>query len=69
MTAPIFPFEASVTLDGIHGFKYGDVLQFDALPLRYRMNTVFSIINISHTVNTTGEWITTLKCIMRPSID
>ena len=69
MTAPIFPFDASVTLDGIHGFKYGDVLQFDALPLRYRMNTVFSIINISHTVNGNGEWITTLKCIMRPSID
>jgi hypothetical protein len=69
MTAPIFPFEASITLNGIHGFKYGDVLQFEALPMRYRMNTVFSVISISHSVSTSGEWNTTLKCIMRPSID
>ena len=69
MTAPIFPFEASITLNGIHGFKYGDVLQFEALPMRYRMNTVFSVISISHSVSNSGEWNTTLKCIMRPSID
>lgn len=69
MAAPIFPFEATITIDGINGFRYGDVLQFDALPLRYRMNTVFSIINITHTVSNTGEWITELRCIMRPSIE
>lgn len=69
MSAPIFPFEATITIDGINGFRYGDVLQFDALPLRYRMNTVFSIINITHTVSNTGEWITELRCIMRPSIE
>lgn len=69
MSAPIFPFEASITIDGINGFRYGDVLQFEALPMRYRMNTVFSVINVSHTVSNTGEWITELKCIMRPSIE
>ncbi len=69
MAAPIFPFEASITIDGINGFRYGDILQFDALPNRYKMNTVFSIINITHTVSNTGTWTTELKCIMRPSID
>lgn len=69
MSAPIFPFEAVITIDGINGFRYGDVLQFEALPLRYRMNTVFSVINISHTVSSTGEWLTELRCIMRPSIE
>jgi hypothetical protein len=69
MTAPLYPFEASVTLDGIQGFRYGDVVQFDALPLRYRRNTVFSIMGINHTVTSTGEWTTELKCMMRPSID
>jgi hypothetical protein len=68
MSAPIFPFEATITIPGINGFKYGDVLQFEALPLRYRMNTVFSVINITHTVSNTGEWTTQLRCIMRPSI-
>ena len=69
IAAPTIPFEASFTIDGIHGFRYGDVLQFDALPDRYRRNTVFSIININHTVGTNGEWTTGVKCIMRPRID
>lgn len=69
ITAPIFPFDVSFTIDGINGLKYGDVLTFDALPLRYRVHTVFSIIGLTHTVKTTGEWTTDVKCIMRPSIE
>jgi hypothetical protein len=69
MAAPIFPFEATFTVDGINGFKYGDVVQFEALPLRYRMNTVFSIIGVNHTVTNNGEWTTQCRCIMRPSIN
>lgn len=69
MSAPIFPFEASVTLDGIHGFRWGDVVQFDSIPLRYRINTVFSIFGITHTVSDAGLWTTTLRCVMRASIE
>jgi hypothetical protein len=69
MSAPIFPFEATITIDGINGFRYGDIVQFEALPMRYRMNTVFSILNVSHNVSNTGQWLTELKCIMRPSIE
>jgi len=69
LSAPIFPFTANFEIDGINGFRYGDVLQFDALPLRYRVNTVFSVISVSHNLTTNGEWTTNVKCIMRPSID
>jgi hypothetical protein len=68
ITAPIFPFEVEFTIDGINGLRYGDVLTFDALPTKYRINTVFSIIGITHTVSTDGDWTTKVNCIMRPSI-
>jgi hypothetical protein len=69
LTAPIFPFDASFKIDGINGLRYGDVLTFDALPLRYRLNTVFSIIGLTHTVTTDGQWETDVRCIMRPNIE
>ena len=69
MTAPIFPFDAEFTIDGISGFRYGDVLQFKSLPAKYTANTVFSIIGITHTVTSDGAWTTLIRCIMRPSLD
>ena len=69
LTAPIFPFDASFTIDGINGFRYGDVLQFKGLPDRYTINTVFSIIGINQSVSTQGEWNTEIRCIMRPRIE
>jgi hypothetical protein len=69
ITAPIFPFDAEFTIDGISGFRYGDVLQFEALPTRYTVNTVFSIIGITHTVGSDGAWTTLIRCIMRPSLE
>jgi hypothetical protein len=38
------------------------------LPLKYRNNTVFSIISITHTVGSDGQWTTNVRCIMRPNI-
>ena len=69
MIAPIFPFTTEFTIDGINGFKYGDVLTFDVLPLKYRVNTVFSIMGITHNVGEKGIWETTIKCVQRPRID
>jgi hypothetical protein len=68
ITAPIFPFDAEFTIDGINGFRYGDVLTFHALPDKYKINTVFSIISITHDLSSAGEWTTRIKCIMRPNI-
>ena len=68
ITAPIFPFEAEFTIDGVNGFRYGDVVTFDILPYRYRINTVFSVIGIEHDVTQDGQWTTVVRCIMRPRI-
>lgn len=68
ITAPIFPFTAEFTIDGINGLRYGDVLTFKALPKKYLANTVFSVISVTHAVSNTGEWTTAVKCIMRPRI-
>ena len=69
MTAPIFSFDVEFTIDGINGFRYGDTLTFDALPLKYRINTVFAIISITHTVTSDGQWQTIIRCLMKPSIN
>ena len=69
LSAPVFPFEAEFTIDGINGLRYGDVVKFEALPNRYKINTVFSIIGITHNVTNNGEWTTNVKCIMRPNIE
>jgi hypothetical protein len=68
LTAPIFPFDVDFTIDGINGLRYGDVLTFDGLPTKYKKNTVFSIIGITHDVDTEGSWTSKVKCIMRPKI-
>jgi len=69
MIAPVIPFDVEFTIDGINGFRYGDVLTFDALPSRYKINCVFCIISVTHNVTTEGQWTTTVRCIMRPKID
>lgn len=66
--APIIPFEISFTIDGINGFRYGDVLTFNVLPEKYRINTVFSVVAVNHQVTQEGAWTTEIRCIMRPKI-
>ena len=63
-TAPIFPWDASFTIDGINGFRYGDVVTFEVLPTRYRVNTVFSVIGINHDLAQDGQWKTEIKRCM-----
>jgi hypothetical protein len=69
LKAPVIPFDASFTIEGVNGFRYGDVLEFSGLPKRYTNNTVFGIIGINHSVSDEGEWTTEIQCIMRPRID
>jgi hypothetical protein len=69
MTAAVYPMEASFTIDGINGLRYGDTVEFAALPAKYKNNSTFSIIGIAHTINTSGEWTTAVNCIMRPKFD
>ncbi len=69
MTAAIYPMEASFTIDGINGLRYGDTVEFNVLPTKYKNNSTFSIIAINHTVSSTGEWTTNIVCVMRPKFD
>jgi hypothetical protein len=69
MTAPIFPFTVEFTIDGVNGLRYGDILTFDALPTKYKVNTVFSIIGITQSIGSDGIWTTAVRCIMRPRLD
>ncbi len=66
--SPQFPYEVTFTIDGVAGFRYGDVLTFKGIPQRYRNNTVFSIKDIQHNVDTSGMWTTKISCIMRPKL-
>ena len=68
MKAPIIPFDASFTIDGINGFKYGDVLSFIGLPKRYQENCVFLVVGQTDSVATDGQWTTAIRCLMRPKI-
>lgn len=69
VAAPVIPFDTEFTVDGINGFKYGDVISFRVLPTRYVTNTVFSVINVTHTIGSDGVWTTTVRSIMRPKFD
>lgn len=66
MQSPIYPVDVTFTIDGVNGFKFGDALEFKALPPRYKKDTTFSIISITHNINNSGDWTTKIKCIMRP---
>jgi hypothetical protein len=65
---PVIPIQVDFTIDGINGFRFGDILIFDMLPSRYRNNVVWQIINITHSVNEYGAWTTKIKCHMRTKI-
>jgi hypothetical protein len=57
-----FQMELEFTIDGINGFKFGDVLNFNGIPRRYRDAFVFTVQTITQTVGTDGEWTTKITC-------
>ena len=65
---PIFDIEAEFEIDGLNGFRFGDVLDFDGIPLRYREEAVFIIYNVTHNVKSDGEWTTTIRTRLRTKI-
>jgi hypothetical protein len=69
VAAPTIPIEAEFTIDGVNGLRYGDIIDFPGLPAKYRTNSTFTIKGMTHTVSTTGEWTTSVSCLMRPKFD
>ena len=57
----IYPIDLTLTIDGIDGFKFGDVIKTNLLPKKYNdEGMVFVITKISHTIQN-GVWETTLN--------
>jgi hypothetical protein len=62
---PRWLYTLEFTIDGINGFRFGDVLQFRGIPQRFRDDFVFNVEKVTHNVDATGEWTTTLSCRSR----
>jgi hypothetical protein len=57
----IYPIDLTLTIDGIDGFNFGDVISTNLIPARYnKENMVFVVTKISHTIQN-GVWETTLN--------
>jgi hypothetical protein len=69
LAAPVFPIDAEFTIDGINGFRYGDIVDFPGIPEKYRRCTTFTIKGITHSISETGDWTTKITCMMRPKFD
>lgn len=65
----LFPLEMALRIQGIEGFKFGDVIQTKMLPSRYLNKDggnriIFSVLSVKHLHSNAG-WETELKTIMR----
>lgn len=66
----LYPFELSVTIDGIGGIKWADLITIDRLPNRYKYISSskqqfrWQVTAVEHSI-TPGNWETTINCILR----
>ena len=66
----IYPVDWNLTIDGINGFKFGDVLKTTLIPRHYNVDwdIVFTVTKLLHKV-TPSSWETTLYTAARLSLD
>ncbi len=60
----ILPISVSITLDGISGVKFGNIINIDYLPTRYLDSTYFMIKDVTHVINSSG-WTTTFDTVIQ----
>ena len=53
-----FEGDEPFTVDGINGFRFGDVFHFRGMPVRNKDSYVFCIDKVTHNVDQTGVWTT-----------
>lgn len=68
----LFPINLSITIDGISGFRFGNVVEIDYLPKRYfdpqgNPEVVFIVTKVNHTI-TPATWETTLQTQCRANM-
>ena len=57
----IYPVDLSLTIDGINGFKFGDVITTNLVPATYKdEGLVFVVTKVNHSIQN-GIWETTLE--------
>lgn len=64
----IFPVDLSLTIDGIEGFKFGDVITTNLIPSKLATEMVFTVTKITHSIKD-GVWETTLSTKARLKLD
>jgi len=62
--SPLIPIELSLTTYGVSGILPGDIFNIDYLPAQYKGKTFFQVMNVEHSVDSTG-WKTTLQTQLR----
>ena len=61
----LYPIDFTVTIDGISGFRFGDVIRTSLIPTSYtNAKLVFVVTKIDHKI-TAGGWETTLSTAAR----
>jgi|GEM_PF-3392332 len=61
----IYPLELTITIDGISGFRFGNVIEVDGMPSRYynedgKAKVIFILTKVDHKI-TPHDWTTTLE--------
>lgn len=65
----IYPVDFTVTIDGVGGFSFGNVITTNLIPTRYKSaKMVFTVTKIDHKI-TPGVWETTLHTVSRINAD
>lgn len=55
-----YPLELSLTLDGIDGFVFGDIISITYLPQRWSDDIVFMIKSVTHEISN-DDWVTSIS--------
>ena len=58
------PFELAITLDGIGGFGFGQVVTSDRIPTKIKEKFVHQVTAVEHSV-TAQDWVTTVNTVAR----
>ena len=60
------PFDFSFEVDGIGGFRWGQVVSCDRIPAGIRNNMQWQITKVDHSI-TANDWITKIGTVARPN--
>jgi hypothetical protein len=60
----LLPFNFSVTIDGFSGFIWGNAINLDYLPERYKGKIYYQVTKVKHSISAT-DWTTNIETVMR----